>query len=261
MACLFHADDLYDSKIVSKQIQILLNESISSVFTMSRMINDNGAFLESRQSTNYLHHGINRLDFQAIFSLILENNNFIKTPTLMTTKTVINKVGNFRRELFKSSSDLDLWLRMSLLRPIAIINEPLHYYRISHNQASFQIYNNRTEPQDYFKVIDHYLSDKNLQVRGSSRSINKYESVKGAELIDCSVNLFKLNKADQGKILLRTALSGKNFYHALFDLKRTVKYAFGLLVRISLMVGGGKSISIFISEIYRKEKERWSNAK
>ncbi len=56
--------------------------------------------------------------------LAFEHNPFIKTPTVMLRKSIIENVGGFDRSLC-AAEDIDLWLRIARKFPIGYIDEPL----------------------------------------------------------------------------------------------------------------------------------------
>lgn len=56
--------------------------------------------------------------------LAFEHSPFIKTPTVMLRKTIIENVGCFDRSL-RAAEDIDLWLRIARKFPIGYIDEPL----------------------------------------------------------------------------------------------------------------------------------------
>ncbi|SRR5260221_1644297 len=260
--CLYHADDLYDPSMVSRQMDFLLNEQVSAVFTMSSIINENNAILKPRKKTESALpsslKGERTFGFKVIFNAILIHSNFIRTPTLMTTKKTLEAVGKFRYDLFKSSSDLDLWLRMSRYKAIGIIDETLHRYRISNAQGSSLIYNSRLEPQDYFKVIDHYLREKSVKDLVSERALASYQSHEGEELVTCSTNLLLHGEPQRAIQFLRVALNWKNVWYAKRFLRRLVKYAIGFGLLISAYLGFGKALAGAVDSAYRKERKIWS---
>lgn len=260
--CIYHADDLYDPSIVSRQVSLFLQGNASAVFTMSTLINDHGKPLAARVPTETAipkQLGTGPLfEFKDIFNGILQFSNFIRTPTLFTSKAVIAAVGDFRYSMFRSSSDLDLWLRMARLKPLGIISDQLHHYRVSMNQSSFHIYNNRVEPQDYFTVIDHYLADPNVARDVDTRSLNYYNMYKGAEYIVCAINLFSARRAPEGRKMLRLAFKAKNASFAIRNKKTFAKYLFGAALLTGSYVGAGTWLANFFRNMQARKAEQWS---
>lgn len=248
--CLFHADDLYEPAMVSTQMKSLLNDSVIAVFTMSTLIDQNNKKIKPRiKSESFLPSNLKNekvFHFNVLLNNILIHSNFIRTPTLLTTMSAIRKVGKFRNDKFKSASDFDLWLRMSQAGPIGIISERLHKYRVSESQGSFSIFSNRTEPQDYFKVIDYYLNDASTGII-SNTALHFYDMYKGAELIVCSKNLLLLGRIEEGKSNLKLALTWTNFRFAVYKKKTVLKYIVGLFLFFSIYVGLGRTGSRIIN--------------
>lgn len=262
--CLYHADDLYEPTMVSRQIEFLLNEPVIAVFTMSSLINQDNKTLQPRQEIeSSLPKSLkneSKFHFDVLFNNILVHSNFIRTPTLMTSLNVIKKVGKFRYDKFRSSSDLDLWLRISQIGQIGIINDRLHKYRISNSQGSFLIYNKRTEPQDYFKVIEYYLEQPAAKSIVSAKSLHFYKMHKGAELIVCSKNLLLSDRVKDAERNLKLALTRVNFSFAFRTRKTAGKYLVGFFLLFGIYIGLGRSLSRIFQSAHDVKTKRWSQS-
>jgi glycosyltransferase involved in cell wall biosynthesis len=254
--CLYHADDLYDRNMLSKQVEAFIANDTSAVFTLSVLINDQNQEIPARVEieTALPNEFSNRVlfDFPVLFNGILKHSNFIRTPTLFTSKETLRNVGNFQYQQFRSSSDLDLWLRMSRYKPVVIVPLQLHRYRVSINQASFHIYNNRTQPQDFYRVIDHYLKEPFAKAIVTDESLNFYQMYKGTELIICAINLISDGQTIPGRANLKLALAPKNFTFAVKKRGTLLKYAFGLFLLIGSFAGLGKSLAKWFQSMQAK---------
>lgn len=194
---LYHADDLYHTTMVRSQVDFLMSHSeTSSVFIMSQNINDMG--LQTSLGAKYaIPPELDKqscFDFPSLFNMALKYHNFISTPTLMTRRETLETVGFFRPELFLSSSDLDLWLRMAMWKPIGIINKKLHYYRVSSNQGVSKISKIRTESADFFKVMDFYLNKPEVRKIVDLENIKSYEVQRILDELYCINNLLLQKK-------------------------------------------------------------------
>lgn len=65
---------------------------------------------------------------------ILQQNTIV-TSSVMIRKSCLEKVGVFDINL-RSSEDWDLWVRIAAIYPLAVIKEPLGYYRLHHNNMT-----------------------------------------------------------------------------------------------------------------------------
>jgi len=260
--CLYHADDLYDPTMVSRQMELFLKKDVSAVFTMSSTINEKGKALKSRKNIENALPSFFRdqdiFSFNQIFNAVLIYSNFIRTPTLMTSRETIRIVGNFRYNLFRSSSDLDLWLRMSQYKPIGIINSPLHKYRVFNEQASFKIFNGRTQPQDYFLVIDEYLRQQSTKVQVTAKALSLHQSHEGEEYITCAINLLLIGKEEIATNYLIKALNIKNLLASRISIKRLTKYCIGFCLRVAIYLRLGKALANLVDKAYKKERQIWN---
>jgi glycosyltransferase involved in cell wall biosynthesis len=198
---LYHADDLYHPTIVRRQIEFLLEHpGVSAVFVMSQNINERGQ--PTGLCMSFVPPELNSqscLDFPMLFNMVLRYHNFVRTPTLMTKRKTLSDVGVFNPKRFKSSSDLDLWLRMALRQPIGIINEKLHYYRISANQGIAKISKDRTQTADFFHVVDYYLAKPEVRKIVDLESLRLYEIQGILDELYCVNNLLIQKKKKEGK--------------------------------------------------------------
>lgn len=257
---LYHADDVYLPSIVREQVEFLISHpDVAAVFTMANLINEEGKKLPMRSSAVSKIPECNApyqiFDFTSILNAILKNSNFIKTPSLLTRKDTFEKVGKFNLK-YKSSADLDLWLRMAASGSIGIINKPLLHYRVSTGQGSTAIYKDMTELPDYYRVAGHYLKEHKHLI--TPDALAWYEMLKGGELILCALNLLKKGESQKGKESLKQALNFSNF-RASFSNKRMIfRYFAGYLMLISCNIGLGKPAVRFVNSLYDRTKSKWN---
>jgi len=201
---LYHADDIYTSTMVRRQVEFLRKyDNVTAVFTMSQRINENdkpirmGNFKLPKE-----YKGKELFSFRELFNAVLKYGTITIVPTMMTRKSVLDKAGNFNWPRFCSASDIDLYLRMSQLGPIGIIDEPLHKYRISAQQGTNVINKSRKHLAHEFWVMDAWLSNKeNYQVISQpNRKI--YEMRRAIDLIGCAKNLLVEGNNNQAKEMI-----------------------------------------------------------
>ena len=254
---LYHADDLYTPTMVRRQVEFLkINPKVSAVFVMSQFINEQDQPIRwgSMQLPKKLR-GRDYFNYHEFLNATLEYCAFTSVPTMMTRREVINSVGNFHWQQFKSASDIDLYLRMAKeWGPIGIINEQLHKYRISEQQGTAIINKNRTELPDYFYSIDAHLNNvKNLKYV-KIRSLSLYALHRAHYQRLCAVTLLMQGKVIEAEILLKEVLYWRHFVTAyqrpriLFDL------LIGLLLLISIHLGGGTYVGQKVDWAYKRKK-------
>ncbi|HWH82771.1 MAG TPA: glycosyltransferase [Burkholderiaceae bacterium] len=162
LIAVFHADDLYDPRIVEKQVSFLVNHpQAAAVFTEATLIDANdGRLGERRTPARLVAQQVNGCyTFWPVFRAILRHHNFLMTPSVMARREVYRSLRLFDAARFGSSADLDVWLQILSQAPAGILRECLMGYRISPEQGSTALIRQRTDRADFFKVIDTWMAD------------------------------------------------------------------------------------------------------
>ncbi|MBT4732798.1 glycosyltransferase family 2 protein, partial [Candidatus Woesearchaeota archaeon] len=130
---IYHADDLYHPLIVETQVKYLLENDISAVFVRANIIDDRSENIGEQFFPNEIkENDYYQLDFEKLFSLILKYDNFLITPSVMARVDLYQQqVKSWNGKEFKTSADLDVWLRFSLIKDVGIITKKLISYRLS----------------------------------------------------------------------------------------------------------------------------------
>lgn len=156
---LFHADDVYEPEMVERQIAFLKKHPIAGgVFTQARLIDQTGTVIGALDLPASLRDAAPLYSFEQIFKAVLKHSNFMICPSFMARTDIYQQeISRWRGELFRSSADLDVWLRVLERHPCGILPDHLMNYRISRLQWSAGVRDN-SERADFFLVIDHYLA-------------------------------------------------------------------------------------------------------
>jgi glycosyltransferase involved in cell wall biosynthesis len=212
LIALYHADDIYTPTMVRRQVEFIQTHTdVSAVFTKTRMINEQdrpirlGTVLQPKAL-----RGQECFAFPILFNAVLKYRNFLTVPTLMTKKEALDAVGMFDLR-FRSAADIDLWFRLSRLGSVGVINEPLHYYRISAQQGSAQIDQGRTEIADFFRVIDNYLTRPEVVKIVKSDALAYYEIDRAIDSVSCAMNLLVQRDKVRAIARLKEALHWRHF--------------------------------------------------
>lgn len=200
---IFHADDLYEPCMVEKQVEFLdANQAIGAVLTAATTIDGSGKpfGIIGRSVAN--EQDVCIYEFKDLMKAILKRSNFLICPSAMVrTHIYQNEILSWRGDLFRSSSDLDVWLRIAKKHSIAILNEPLMRYRIDENQFSSKV-RTRTERPDIFLVLDHYLSKISVKADLARSDWHNYRSLEINDWVWRSINLFSLGRLSDAKSML-----------------------------------------------------------
>jgi len=212
LIALYHADDLYTQTMVQRQVEFLqAHADASAVFTMTRMINEQDRPI--RLGTTRLPkelRGRECFEFQMLFNAVLEYCNFLTVPTLMTKREALDAVGVFDLR-FRTAADIDLWLRLSRLGAVGIIDEPLHRYRISAQQGSAQINRMRTVMADFFQVINDYLARPEMSQIVQPDALACYEMDLAIDSMFCAMNLLVQGDTVKAMARLKEAMQWRHF--------------------------------------------------
>lgn len=215
---IFHADDVYQDDIIEKQVALLeSNKNISAVFTEANIIDNNSnqngkiiikksKYLYNTYRNNFNFFNYSVYDFEHLFKAVLENYNFLICPSaLVRTDIYKDYIKQWNSSKFKSSADLDLWLRISKMNDlsrIAVIHEKLINYRISSNQYS-NIIRSRGEQADFFLVTDHYLNIKEVKNFITKKDLDNYNTLKIRDKVMRVVNYYLLDEIFLANKLLK----------------------------------------------------------
>ncbi len=125
-AHMLHSDDLMDATCIEKKVKAVLSHSdITLVFNDTKIIDGSGKLLFVRRyaNKNKIIDG-KKLAIKAL----MKRNIYGEPSNVLFKRDLFNKAGGFFQEL-KYATDLDMWIRISVLGAIAYVAEPLVSYR------------------------------------------------------------------------------------------------------------------------------------
>lgn len=229
---IFHADDLYGPDMVAKQVAFLeANVNAGAVFTEASVIDDCGNRIGNLGLPESMASGDHLYNFKTIFKSLLQYSNFLICPSVMArTEVYQHDIQSWRGELFRTSADLDVWLRILQHHAIGIIPECLMGYRISVSQHSERL-RSRTVRSDFFRVIDHYLAQEDVRAQLSSDDWRHYRWLERTDRIVRAANLFLLGHEQEARDLCQDALSADAFRAAANNRRGFVTLAVSLFLR------------------------------
>lgn len=200
---LVHADDLYEKNFISKSVEVLdANPSCVATSCAALEINESEENIGSRLVPSEIaRNEVTILSNEELLKLVFKYGNFITCPSVMVRSEIYcKKIKTWKGNVYKTSADLDVWLRLSQLGSFAFINLELIRYRVAEASYSYRVAKKRTTKHDIFLVLDHYknesyLSDYNfLALKDQAiRSLNMIRNKKLEEGFPEEVNFsFKL---------------------------------------------------------------------
>ena len=155
----YHADDIYHPEIVEREVGAFERfPSAGAVFCSDIFVDETGREY-GRLTLPQEVRGGQPLSFPTVFNALLSHkNSFLRCPSAMVRADVHARVGLYRQELFRNTSDLDMWIRIAQESPIVILEEHLYRYRHFAGQSSKRYQHLRTQPENYFAIMDHHLA-------------------------------------------------------------------------------------------------------
>lgn len=249
---IFHADDIYGPDMVSKQVAFLeANTDIGAVFTEAATIDEQGVPLGVIGRVPGSRGGVARFGFRRLLQTMLLHHNFLVCPSVMVrTEIYRDEIREWGSSLFRSSSDIDTWLRLASKQPIAVLDEQLMSYRISRAQFSKTI-RNRTERTDFFLVMDHYLSRPEVRDFITRDDLRHYGWLEHHERVARAINLFGLGRLSEAKELLRGVFCWDAIYAAMRSRRGLVTLAGGALLRLLILSDASRKGVAIIKMIKR----------
>lgn len=217
---IFHADDVYEPHMVAKQVAFLeAHPTAAAVFTEASLINELGVQTGEMRMPQDITSPNGLYDFAMMFKAVLRHSNFFICPSVMVrTEVYQQEIGCWKGEQFKSSADLDLWLRILQQHPVGYLKERLMRYRISNSQWSAKI-RLGTERADFFLVMDHYLTQDAVLSLLDPGDLRNYRWLDRRDRVMRAVNLFICGQPEQVNSLVSDVMS-QDALMAAFENKR-----------------------------------------
>lgn len=213
----FHADEIFHENMIEKQVDALVNDKNAGVvFTEAFLIDESDKVFGETNISKYLSepNGSRRsYDFKELFPFIVKHGNFLLcSGALVRTDILKNEIRIWNDADFKTSSDLDVWLRILERHKISLIFEKLMSTRTSKIQASYLEIKRNTARADMFLVLDHYIG-KYAKERFIPESVlADYKRLELMDLLRRSMNLFAGLEFSASKTLLeKVAFSDFSF--------------------------------------------------
>jgi glycosyltransferase involved in cell wall biosynthesis len=198
----YHADDVYDSKIVEREVEFLEKHAeVAAVFCRDRFINAEGREYNRLTVPKEFQTKL-YFDYREILNGILKyKNRFLPTPGAMARASVYRELGGFRGEQFQIASDLEMWLRIARKHKIGILPEYLFSYRHGHENSSQIYFRVRTEAERQFLILDEHLAAGGKELAAPD-ALRAYEAHRAEDNLMVAVNHYILQKNKEARSFL-----------------------------------------------------------
>ena len=199
----YHADDIYLPTIVEAQVAYLQSHpEVGAVFCSDIFVDAAGREY-GRLALPPEIRGEKPLEYRVILNSMLNyKNRFLVCPTAMVRASVHADVGTYRPERYRNTSDLDMWLRIARRYPIAVLESHLMKYRHFHGNSSQRYHRLRTDPENFFIILDDYLAsgDKSL---AAPAALVEYEAHRSEDRLMAAISHYIKSELSAGRDTLR----------------------------------------------------------
>lgn len=199
---IYHADDIYEPEMVAAQVAFLEQyPQAGAVFTEALLIDEHDLPIGAIRQPKNLAAGGPLHYFPEVFKAILEHSNFLICPSVLALTSVYqDHIKSWRGELFGSSADLDVWLRILQRGPVGILPQAAMHYRISRSQGSENVRVD-TNRAAFFKVIDHYLAKPDVRGLLIAADLINYQRLERRDQVMRAINALLQDRPEQAATL------------------------------------------------------------
>ncbi|MDD3462295.1 MAG: glycosyltransferase [Sulfurospirillaceae bacterium] len=229
----FHADDVYLPTMIEEQVKFLEEHlSCSAVAAHAYTIDENTRILGERflpklmqQKDHYIFE--NEIE---LLKETLKYGNIITCPSVMVrTEIFKSKIQKWNGLDFKTSADLDVWLRLARFGAFGFLTKPLMQYRLSTKSYSYNMMRIRTEENDMFLVLNSYMTNDRYQRSLSNTDRDNYAFLLFKDNVNRTINQIISKRI----INLPLSIFDWNIMQTAFISKENIKiYIAGVIVKL-----------------------------
>ena len=199
----YHADDIYLPTIVAAQVAYLqAHPAVGAVFCSDILVDAKGREY-FRLVLPPEVRGEAPLDYAVVLNTLLTyKNNFLVCPTAMVRASVHVDVGVYSQARYRNTADLEMWLRIARSYPIAVLESHLMKYRHFHGNSSQRYHRLRTDPENFFYILDEYLAkgDRRLAMPAA---LSDYEAHRSQDRLMAAISHYIKGELPAGRKALR----------------------------------------------------------
>ncbi|MEP7308820.1 MAG: glycosyltransferase [Acidobacteriota bacterium] len=209
----YHADDVYLPTIVEAQVAYFeRHPEVGAVFCADIFVDAEGREY-ARLVLQPEVRGERPLDYRMVLNALLTyKNRFLVCPTAMVRASVHAAVGLYRQDRYRNTADLEMWLRIARHYPIAVLESHLMKYRHFHGNSSQRYHHLRTEPENFFIILDEYLA-AGAAALATPQALVSYEAHRSEDRLMAAISHYIKGDLAEGRRAL-SAVQGRAIAHA-----------------------------------------------
>jgi glycosyltransferase involved in cell wall biosynthesis len=200
---IYHSDDVYDSRIVEKEVAFLEQyPEAGAVFCEDIFIDPEGRERGRLQLVQEARGG-RPLRYDVILNALLTYKNpILRCPSCMVRASVYATVGTYRDQEFRNTSDLEMYLRIARKCPIGILEEHLFRYRWGHGNSGQRYRHLRTDPDRYFPIMEKYLREGGREL-ATPAAMGAFTAHRAQDRLMRTINHYILGNCSEAHSILR----------------------------------------------------------
>jgi glycosyltransferase involved in cell wall biosynthesis len=250
----YHSDDVYTPQIVEKEVAFLeAHPQVGAVFALDWRIDDSGQITgRTRLMPGVRANAPLRLA-DVLPSLLRHKNRILRAPTFLGRAALLGRAGPFRDD-YDIAGDFEMWLRLIAQRPIAILDEPLMYYRRGSSQVSSGYQRLRTFEEHFFVIMDETLANQPADTRIDGTALTEYAFHRCDDETFRAANLLILGRPQAAAALLKRPFPWRTLTIRTQDIgKRKLRV---LLLRASMRIGLALGAAPLLARLLRWSEYR-----
>src|SRR6185295_20120619 len=119
-------------------------------------------------------------------------------PTAMVRASVHAAVGLYRQDRYRNTADLEMWLRISRRHRIAVLESYLMKYRHFHGNSSQRYHKLRTDPENFFLIMDEYLAEGDRRL-AAPQALREYEAHRCQDRLMAAISHYIKDEREAGR--------------------------------------------------------------
>jgi glycosyltransferase involved in cell wall biosynthesis len=202
MVGVFHADDVYLPELLEREVAWLDAHPQAGAVMCSDIFIDVAGRELGRLELPPQVKGEQPLPYETVLNALLTySNTFLRCPTALVRLQVYEDVGRYRDDVYKNTSDVDMWLRIARRYEIGILEDHLVLYRRGHGSSSERYHRIRTDPFRFFEIMDAELEAGG---RGVARedALRAYEAHRAVDAVLRAVSHYILGDIGAARVVL-----------------------------------------------------------
>jgi glycosyltransferase involved in cell wall biosynthesis len=242
---IFHSDEVYEPDMVARQVEVLeSNPAVGMVFTEAHLIDSKSRVFGETTVAKYIGAPSGTVairTYEELLPAIYRAGNFLLcSGALVRTDIYKNEVCRWRADLFASSCDLDVWLRILEKHSAAFILAKLMRTRTSQTQASYTEIKRNVARADMFLVLDHYLEKPRSQKVLTSVDMAGYAAMQRMDRARRAMNLYLMSRSDEARPLLRENFEFGLIAYAFRSRRGLLTLLLTVALRLMIFVGADR---------------------